>query len=377
VLYQNINKNYNKKSIMHTSKLLSEYILGDIKLKNRIVMAPMTRCRAIGNIPNDLIATYYGQRSDAGLIITEGTSPSPNGLGYCRIPGLFNQSQSEGWKKTTKAVHEAGGKIFIQFMHTGRIGHGLNLPSGAMVVAPSAVKAAGQMWTDAAGMQDFPVPKAMTANEIKLTITEFKDAALLAVKAGFDGVELHGANGYLLEQFLSPISNQRVDEYGGSIENRCRFVLEVVDIVSKAIGQNKTGIRLSPFGVASDMPHYPEIEETYTYLAEQLNSRGIIYVHLVDHSAMGAPAVPFSIKDTIHKKFQRTLILTGGYKRDSASEDLEKGITDLVGFGRQFINNPDLVNRFVNNWPLSDTLDTNTFYSSGEQGYIDYPAYSA
>jgi N-ethylmaleimide reductase len=361
---------------MHKSKLLSKYVLGDIELKNRIVMAPMTRCRAIGNIPNDLNATYYGQRSNAGLIITEGTSPSPNGLGYCRIPGLFNEAQVEGWKKTTSAVHQAGGKIFVQLMHTGRIGHQLNLPAGAILVAPSAVKAAGQMWTDVAGMQDFPEPKAMTHLELKTTVKEFENAAKLALNAGFDGVELHGANGYLLEQFLSPISNHRVDEYGGSIENRCRFVLEVVDSVSKAIGSNKTAIRLSPFGVASDMPHYPEIEETYTYLAEQLNIRGIVYVHLVDHSAMGAPKVPFSIKDTIHKKFQHTMILTGGYNRDSAEEDLERGFTDLIGFGRQFINNPDLVTRFTNNWPLSETLDTSTFYSSDEKGYIDYPVYS-
>ena len=276
---------------MSVTNLFSKYTLGDIELKNRIVMAPMTRCRAIGNVPNELIATYYEQRAGAGLIITEGTSPSPNGLGYCRIPGLFNEAQAEGWKLTTKAVHATGGKIFVQFMHSGRIGHSLNLPSGATLVAPSAVQAAGQIWTDQEGMKDFDMPKAMDAEELKQTIHEFEHAAVLAIKAGFDGVELHGANGYLLEQFLSPVSNQRTDEYGGSIENRCRFVLEVVDHVVAAIGAGKTSIRLSPFGVASDMPHYPEIEETYTYLAEQLNLRGILYIHLVDHSSMGAPPV--------------------------------------------------------------------------------------
>ena len=195
------------------------------------------------------------------------------------------------------------------------------------------------------------------------------------MKAGFDGVELHGANGYLLEQFISPVSNRRTDTYGGSIENRCRFVLEVVDKVIDAIGAGKTSIRLSPFGVASDMPHYPEIEETYTYLAEQLNSRGILYIHLVDHSAQGAPKVPFSIKDTIHKKFKNTLILTGGYNLERAEADLNSGFTDLIGFGRQFINNPDLVNRLQNDWPLSETLDTSTFYSAGKEGYIDYLDY--
>ena len=361
---------------MSVTNLFSKYTLGDIELKNRIVMAPMTRCRAIGNVPNELIATYYEQRAGAGLIITEGTSPSPNGLGYCRIPGLFNEAQAEGWKLTTNAVHAKGGKIFVQFMHSGRIGHSLNLPSGATLVAPSAVQAAGQIWTDQEGMKDFDIPKAMTAEELKQTIHEFEKAAVLAIKAGFDGVELHGANGYLLEQFISPVSNQRTDEYGGSIENRCRFLLEVVDKVVAAIGANKTSIRLSPFGVASDMPHYPEIEETYTYLAEQLNLREILYIHLVDHSAMGAPEVPFSIKNTIHQKFKNTLILTGGYNLESAEADLKRGYTDLVGFGRQFINNPDLVNRFINNWPLSEKLDFDTFYSSGEQGYTDYPAYT-
>jgi N-ethylmaleimide reductase len=360
---------------MHTSKLFTKYTLGSIELKNRIIMAPMTRCRAIGNIPNDLIAAYYEQRAGAGLIITEGTSPSINGLGYSRIPGLFNESQVEGWKKTTTAVHKAGGKIFVQLMHTGRISHSLNLPSGAKTLAPSAVQASGQMWTDEEGMKDFDLPKAMTSEEVKQTINEFKTSSKLAVEAGFDGVELHAANGYLLEQFISPVSNQRTDEYGGSIENRCRFVLEVVDNVAEAIGANKTGIRLSPFGVASDMPHYPEIEETYTYLAEQLNERGIVYIHLVDHSAMGAPEVPFSIKDTIHKKFKNTLILTGGYNPETADADLSSNFTDLVGFGRQFINNPDLVARFINQWPLSETLDFDTFYSAGEQGFTDYPVY--
>ena len=361
---------------MQHSDLFSKYTLGDIELKNRIVMAPMTRCRAIGNITNDLIATYYGQRASAGLIITEGTSPSANGLGYCRIPGLFNDAQVEGWKKTTNAVHEAGGKIFVQLMHCGRITHSLNLPAGAITLAPSAVQASGQMWTDEDGMKDFDVPKAMSSEEIQQTIHEFENAAILAVKAGFDGVELHAANGYLLEQFISPLSNLRSDEYGGSIENRCRFILEVVDLTIKAIGANKTSIRLSPFGVASDMSPYPEIEETYTYLAEQLNNRGIVYIHLVDHSAMGAPEVPFSIKNTIHQKFKNTLILTGGYNLETAEADLQSGYTDLVGFGRQFINNPDLVIRLENKWPLTEAMDFNTFYSADEIGFTDYPAYT-
>ena len=256
---------------MKNDELLNSYKLGNINLKNRIVMSPMTRSRAIGNIPNELMAVYYGQRAGAGLIITEGTSPSPNGLGYSCIPGIFNEEQVEGWKKTSSAVHSKGGKIFVQLMHTGRIGHSANLPKGAKILAPSAVKPAGQIWTDAFKLQDYPVPTAMTIEEIQQTKQEYINAAKNAIKAGFDGIELHGANGYLLEQFLSPVSNKRNDNYGSSIENRCRFVLEVIKGVVEAIGKERIGIRLSPYGVASDMPHYPEIESTYKYLSEQCN----------------------------------------------------------------------------------------------------------
>jgi N-ethylmaleimide reductase len=362
---------------MNQNKLFSPHKLGNIELRNRIVMAPMTRSRAIGNIPNELMATYYGQRSDAGLIVTEGTSPSPNGLGYCRIPGIFSTAQVEGWKKITKAVHAKAGRIFLQIMHTGRISHELNLPEGAVVLAPSAVKPAGQMWTDQSGMQDFPTPKAMTSGEIELTKKEYITAAGNVVAAGFDGLELHGANGYLLEQFLSPYSNQRTDSYGGSIENRCRFVVEVVDGVCAAIGKEKIGIRLSPYGVASDMKHYPEIDATYTYLAGELNTRGIAYVHLVDHSSMGAPEVPSRIKKAIREKFRNTLILAGGYNKKRAEEELQSGLADLIAFAKPFINNPDLVKRLMNDLPLAEELDMKTFYSLGEKGYTDYPIYKA
>jgi N-ethylmaleimide reductase len=274
-------------------------------------------------------------------------------------------------------VHQNGGKIVIQFMHSGRISHELNMPEGAQILAPSAVKAAGQMWTDSHQMQDFPTPKAMTAAELVQTRNEFVSAAKNAVEAGFDGVELHGANGYLLEQFLSPVSNIRTDNYGGSIENRCRFVLEVATAVAEAIGKDKTGIRLSPFGVASDMPHYPEINETYDYLSKELNNLGISYIHLVDHSAMGAPAVPLEIKKQIRENFKNTVILSGGYDKERAETDIESGLGDLVAFGRPFINNPDLVERFKNNWPLSTDLKMDLFYSADEKGYTDYPAYSS
>ncbi len=362
---------------MKAYKLFTPEKVGSIDVKNRVVMAPMTRCRAIGNIPNELMAEYYHQRSGAGLIITEGTSPSPNGLGYARIPGIFNKSQIEGWKKITTAVHQGGGKIVVQLMHTGRISHLSNLPEGAEILAPSAVKAAGQMWTDAAAMQDFPVPKAMTPEDLVSTTAEFVSAAKNAIEAGFDGVELHSANGYLLEQFLSPISNIRTDNYGGNIENRCRFVLEVATSVAQAIGKGKTAIRLSPYGVASDMPHYPEIDATYNYLSEQLNKLDIAYIHLADHSAMGAPEVPVELKKLIRKNFRNTIILSGGYEVERAEADIQSGLGDLVAFGRPFINNPDLTERMQNNWPLSEALNMDQFYTADEKGYTDYPAYKA
>ena len=360
---------------MNNYKLFTPIKLGSIELKNRVVMSPMTRCRAIGNVPNQLMADYYGQRASAGLIITEGTAPSPNGLGYARIPGCFSKEQVEGWEKTTSIVHKKGGHIFLQLMHTGRISHPLNLPEGAQIIAPSAVKASGQMWTDAKQLQDFPIPKAMDDEDILLTLTEYVASAQHAIEAGFDGVELHAANGYLLEQFISPVSNIRTDKYGGSIENRCRFVLEVVAAVAESIGKEKTGIRLSPYGVASDMPYYPEIDETYTYLAEELNKLGIVYLHLVDHSDMGAPEVPAEIKGIIRTRFKDVLILSGGYDRDKAEAEIENCRADLIAFGRPYINNPDLLKRMSNHWPLSHDLKMNLFYSADAKGYTDYPVY--
>lgn len=360
---------------MKKYKLFTPIIVGTMALENRIVMAPMTRCRAIDNIPNELMATYYQQRASAGLIITEGTAPAPNGLGYARIPGIFSQEQILGWKMTTAAVHITGGKIIIQLMHSGRISHQLNMAQGTQIIAPSAIKPAGQMWTDAKELQDYPTPKAMTSDDIASTLAEYVTAAKNAMMAVFDGVELHGANGYLLEEFLSPISNVRTDNYGGSIENRCRFVLEVTAAVATAIGKEKTGIRLSPYGVAGDMAHYPEIDATYDYLSKELNKLDIAYIHLVDHSAMGAPAVPIEIKKMIRKNFKNTLICCGGYNKDSAEADIENGLCDLVAFGRPFINNPDLVKRIEQNQELAQNPNMDLFYTAGENGYTDYPNY--
>jgi len=355
------------------SLLFSKTTLGQLALHNRLVMSPMTRSRATGNIPNELMAQYYAQRATAGLIITEGTSPSPNGLGYPRIPGIFSPAQIEGWKRVTFPLHAQGAGVFMQLMHTGRVGHPLNLPAGARVLAPSAVAAVGEMYTDAEGMKQNAMPEAMTAADIKAAIAEFAQAAQNAVAAGCDGVELHSANGYLLEQFIRPNSNQRTDRYGGPIENRARFVLDVVEAVIVAIGKDKVGIRLSPFGVFNDMPLYDAMEADYTWLAQQLNMRGLAYIHLVDHSAMGAPIVPESMKTTFRNVFEGALILSGGYDAARAESDLAAGKCDLVAVGRPFLANPDLVARWKTGAAVN-TLDYNTLYTPGAKGYTDYPA---
>lgn len=354
------------------SKLFSEVTLGQIKLKNKVVMAPMTRSRSIGNIPGDLVAEYYEQRSEAGLIITEGTSPSPNGLGYARIPGIFSKEQIAGWKKVTERVHAKGSKIFIQLMHTGRIGHPANLPEGAVMLAPSAVLAKGQMWTDKEGMKDHPTPKEMTTAEIHAARDEYVQASKNAMEAGFDGVELHAANGYLMEQFLHPSSNKRTDEYGGSIEKRIKFVTETAAAVASAIGKDKVGIRLSPYGAFNDLGPHEDTHEEYSLLAEKLNEIGIVYIHLVDHSSMGAPKVEPATVKKIREAFKRTLILSGGYDRARAEADLDSGAADLIAFGKPFLSNPDLVTKLEKGLPLAP-LDQTTLYTADAKGYTDYP----
>ena len=362
---------------MNESILFEPYMLGEIKLENRIVMAPMIRSRAIGNVPNELMAKYYSQRTSAGLQITEGTSPSPNGLGYARMPGCFSKEQVEGWMTVTSAVHAGGGKIFMQLMHTGRISHSLNLPEGAQIISASSLQPKGQIWTDAKQFQDFPIPKQMDDEDILLTLTEYAASAKHAMDAGFDGIELDGTHGCLLEQFMSPLSNIRTDKYGGNIENRCRFVLELVNLVANTIGPERTGIRLSPYDVKTVGEFYPEIDETYTYLAKEFNNMGIAYIHLVDHSSMGTLKLPFEIKIIMRKYFKNTMILSGGYDKERAEMDIEGGMANLIAFGRPFINNPDLVERLKNNLPFSTNLKTDLYYTADEKGYTDYPVYNS
>ncbi|MEZ0486708.1 alkene reductase [Fibrella aquatica] len=356
-----------------STKLFAPATLGNITLKNRVVMAPMTRNRATaGHDVTPIMATYYAQRASAGLIITEGIAPSANGNGYARVPGIYTPSQVEGWQAITAAVHEKGGKIFAQLMHTGRVSHSANMEKGAEILAPSAIAAAGQIYTDELGMQDHPTPREMTKADIEKTIQEFVAAAKNAIAAGFDGVEVHGANGYLVEQFSRPTTNQRTDEYGGSTENYARFAIEVTTAISAAIGVEKTGIRLSPYGVFNDMPYSPDYDAITLQIVEKLN--GVVtYVHLVDHEAMGAPAVDKKIVDAIRDTFTGTLILSGGYDAARAEETLNADKAEFIAFGRPFIPNPDLVERMENGAELAQP-DYDTFYTPGEKGYTDYPA---
>ena len=363
---------------MYNSQLFTSVKVGTTELKNRIVMAPMTRCRAIGNVPNDLMMKYYKLRSGAGLIISEGTSPSPNGLGWARMPGIFTDHQAEAWRKITSEVHKSNGKIFLQLMHCGRVSHPLNMPKGASIICPSAIRAEGKAWTDEQEFQDFPAPKEMDAHDFEMTLQEYVHAAQNAISVGFDGVEVNVADGLLLSQFLSPQTNQRTDEYGGSIENRCKFVLQVITSIAEVIGNERTGVYISPYSIARDIALYPEIESTYGYLSKQLSMLGIAYIHLINHPLANTPNRPFAPLDmirNIRSNFCNTLILSGGYTKKSAERDLKNGLGDLIAFGEYFINNPYLVEHFQNNWTLAENLNTDLIHGADEEGYTDYPCY--
>ena len=352
--------------------LFEPYRMGTTLLANRFVMNPMTRCRADATgTPQDPMAEYYGQRATAGLIVSEGIAPSANGKGYARIPGLWSDAQVQAWKPVVNAVHAKGGKIFAQLMHTGRVSHPANMAADAKIVAPSAVALAEKMYTDALGMQDYPVPQEMTEADIAQAKAEFVQAAKNAIAAGFDGVELHGANGYLLEQFLSPTTNQRTDAWGGNVEKRIKFVVEVARETAAAIGGDKLGIRLSPYGTNSGMVAYPEVEETYLKLLPLLANAGLVYVHIVDHSAMGAPVVPTPFKQALRMAWPRTFFIGGSFDQASGQQAVDDGLVDLVGIGRAFLANPDLVQRLQKGQPLNPP-DMGTFFTPGAKGYTDY-----
>ena len=357
-------------------KLLSTITLGNHTLKNRMAMAPMTRCRAIGNVANNLIADYYAQRASAGLIITEGISPSPNGLGYARIPGIYSTAQVEAWKPVTAAVHANGGVIFAQLMHTGRIAHQSNLPADAKIIAPSAIAAQGHIWSDSLTMVAHDAPIEMDIAMIKQAIAEYATAAKNAIAAGFDGVEIHAASGYLPNQFLATNANHRTDVYGGSYQNRSRFVLELVEAVTAAIGAERVGIKFSP-GMAFNDIHIEDSKAIYSYLAEKLNQYHLAYVHVmrhVDHLHENAEhSGGFDNIELFRSLYKGTLLIAAGFTKETGEMLLEQGKADMIVYGNLFIANPDLPNRFSLNAPLN-AADRHSFYTADEKGFTDYPA---
>ena len=350
---------------------LPPYPQGPRTHNNRLVMAPMTRNRSIGNVPGELVATYYAQRAGAGLIVTEGTAPTADGLGYARIPGVFSDAQVAGWRKVTDAVHAAGGAIFVQLMHTGRASHQANLPAGARVLGPSAIKLAADIWVDPDGNQPATEPVAMTEADIEQALEGYAHASARAIEAGFDGVELHAANGYLIDQFLNTASNQRTDRWGGTVANRIRFAVEAARRSAARVGADRVGIRVSPYGAFNGMQPDPDHEALYAALAAELSTLGLAYLHVVDHSSMGAPKVSDAVKAALRTGFKGTYVLSGGYDRARAEADLVEGKGDLVAFGRPFLANPDLVQKLATGAALT-APDFGTFYTPGERGYTDY-----
>ena len=360
---------------MKEQSLLTPYTLGEIELPNRVIMAPMTRSRATNAEKSptaDMHAIYYKQRASAGLIITEGSQVSPRGVGYIHTPGIHSEAQVNGWKKVTEAVHEAGGRIFIQLWHVGRMSHPY-FHDGDKPIGPSAINPNAESFTPE-GMKDTVTPKEMTQKEIDETIAEFARGARNAVKAGFDGVEIHASNGYLFHQFFNRTSNQRTDKYGGSIENRGRFLFEVLDAMKKEIPTNRIGIRMNPslhgiFGMTLDDVTIP----TFDYIIEKLNTYDLAYLHLSEpfNDVNDVPHAETEIAKRYRPIYKGTLMINSGFDQEKGNAVINRGDADLVAFGKLFISNPDLVERFKTDAPIS-AWDKDTFYTQGKEGYLDY-----
>jgi N-ethylmaleimide reductase len=349
-----------------TEPLLQPYQLGPVPLSNRIVMAPMTRSRAIdGNVPNPLAETYYRQRAGAGLIITEGTQVSPQGVGYIRTPGIHSPEQVAAWRKITDTVHRAGGRIFLQLWHVGRISHP-DFHGGALPVAPSAIAPDGEVFT-AQGPQKMVTPRALEAHELPGIVEQFRKGAENAKAAGFDGVEIHGANGYLLDQFTRDGSNHRTDAYGGPIENRVRLPLEVTKAVIDVWGKDRVGYRISPNGAYNSMSD-SDPRATFSHLTQRLSELGIVYLHTFD-----PPSGPNHLAPHLRTLFKGSFIVNGGYDAASGNAAIASGEAALVAYGVPFLANPDLPHRFGRKATLN-TPDQATFYAGEEKGYTDYPA---
>jgi N-ethylmaleimide reductase len=351
--------------------LLEPYKLGAIAMPNRMVMSPLTRNRAPGGIPNALMAEYYSQRATAGLIISEGTQVGPLGQGYQDTPGIYTNAQRDGWRTITNAVHHAGGRMFAQLWHVGRVSH--SHYHGHQPVAPSAIAPSGKAYTPD-GMKDFETPRALTSEDVPGVVAEFRRGAEVAYEAGFDGVELHGANGYLIDQFFQSATNQRTDQYGGTPENRVRFLLEILDAVTSVWPSERVGVRVSPAGGANGI-HDAEPVETFSHIAATLNDRGLAYVHVVEApvGTSGPDERQVCSTSLVRDAYRGTVITASGYTPETAERALEKKYADLVAFGRLFLANPDLVARVRNGAALNEP-DRETFYTVGPKGYVDYPA---
>ena len=357
---------------MATSKLFEPYQLGPITLSNRTVMAPLTRNRAVaGLVPNPLAVDYYGQRASAGLLITEASQVSQQGQGYQDTPGIYSKEQIAGWRKVTDRVHEHGGRIFIQLWHVGRISHTSLQPNSGAPVAPSAVRAKGKTFVGGT-FADVSEPRALELSEIPGIIETFKRGAANALQAGFDGVEIHGANGYLLDQFAKDGANKRTDAYGGSIDNRARLMLEVARAVVAEAGADRTGIRISPVTPANDVSDSnPQL--LFDHIVDGLNAEKLVYIHVIEGATGGARDIaPFDYAH-LRKRFSGTYIANNGYDLELANKVLAANEADLIAFGKPFISNPDLVERLKSGAPLN-TPDKATFYGGGAKGYTDYPA---
>ena len=357
--------------------LLESYQLGDITLKNRVIMAPMTRSRADNpeNAPTDMHVEYYRQRAGAGLIISEGSQVSKRAVGYVNTPGIHTPEQVAGWKKVTEAVHAEDGKIFMQLWHVGRISHP-KFHEGDKPLAPSAINPNEKVYTPE-GFEETTEPKAMTIQEIQETVQEFKQAAQMAKDAGFDGVEIHSSNGYLIHQFFNKNANQRTDDYGGNIQNRARFFFEILEAISEVWPENKIGCRFNPslhkvFGITASEESIP----TFDYIVEKLNAYDLAYVHLSEpfSDVSDIPYLETEIAKHYRKIYKGTLMINNGFDRESGNKVINEGNADLVAYGKWYISNPDLVKRFENKWPLAE-FDQDTFYTTGKEGYTDYPTY--
>ncbi|KAF0094764.1 MAG: N-ethylmaleimide reductase [Puniceicoccaceae bacterium 5H] len=363
---------------MATQPLLEPLQLGALELPNRVIMAPLTRMRAtpIGNVPQLMNEQYYQQRASAGLIISEATPVNPWGHGYALTPGIHSDEQEHGWKAVVDGVHRVGGRIYLQLWHVGRLSHPDLLPEQGQPVAPSALPGLGEAPT-LEGMKERPMPRALTLEEVEQTIEDFRQAAIRAQRAGFDGVEIHGANGYLLEQFLSDSSNHREDRYGGSLENRARFMLEITAKVVDVWGGDRVGIRLSPANTHGNIATSNRFD-TYRYVIEELNRYNLAYIHLVEPRVDGSQTVEdrhaelYASKFRPHVKGDTRIIAAGGHTRESGNEAIASGAVDAVAYGRLFISNPDLPERFSLEAPLNP-YNRDTFYGGSEEGYLDYP----